>query len=66
MPKYKILYDSLTENNELLGLFPELRNREAKNSWELDKDIFTELLYKQEQALEDFIIDDEEEDLLCQ
>lgn len=65
MLKYKNLYDSLTENEELLDLFPELRRKEVENSWELDKEIFTQLVSDQEQVLEDFEIEDEE-DLLCQ
>lgn len=65
MLKYKNLYDSLTENEELLDLFPELRRKEVENSWEIDKEIFTQLISDQEQVLEDFEIEDEE-DLLCQ
>ena len=67
MPRYKNLYDTLTEKKELLDLFPELRNREVENSWETDREVFTTLIIEQEEALEDFAIDyEDEEDELCQ
>ena len=67
MPRYKNLYDTLTEKKELLDLFPELRNREVENSWETDREVFTALIIEQEEALEDFAIDyEDEEDELCQ
>jgi hypothetical protein len=58
-PKYKPLYDTLTENKELLNLFPELSNSSKTNSWEQDSKKFTELNDNQQEMLKDFDIEEE-------
>jgi uncharacterized protein (DUF433 family) len=60
MAKYKNLYDTLTENNELLKLFPELKRKDIENSWENDKKLFTKINEEQETFLNETMFQDEE------
>lgn len=49
--RYRMLYEALLEDGDLLDLFPELKRKNKQNSWETDKNKFIKLQEEQEKAL---------------
>ena len=49
--RYRMLYEALLEDGDLLTLFPELRRKDRENNWDIDKNKFIKLQEEQEKAL---------------